>query len=66
VRVGDFLEQNARTRFLFSKFLDGRANVALNQVVAKNYADLIAIGKVLPPVTSIISVIPASTSVWMG
>src|ERR1700730_4665600 len=46
-RVFDFLEENSCTPLLAPELLDGVANAAFNDVVAKDDAQLLAVGEVL-------------------
>jgi len=103
--VGDFLEKDARAFALRFEGVDGGVDVFLDDVVAEDDADVLAIGEMFaeiesvgnppfalligvgdvlrpkclplarrrrkspeffPPVTTMMSVIPASTRVWMG
>src|SRR5262249_20761095 len=47
LRVGYFLEEDARAAFLLAEFLNGRPDVSFDQVVAQDDADLVPIGEVL-------------------
>ena len=47
LRVRDFLQKDLRAPSLLSEILDSAANVVLDDVVAQNYANRLAGGKVL-------------------